>query len=103
MKKIFTLIIVAFYATSNFAQITTLNQGKIKQKHYFQEIPYQKIEEWLLVPVTINGKVYKFILDTGAPLAISDKLYKELNLRIIGQINTNDAAGKNKKMRCCTS
>jgi predicted aspartyl protease len=97
MKKLLTTFLILLFATSIFAQ--KLNHGEIKQKHYFQEIPYQKIETWIMVPVTINGKVYKFIVDTGAPLAISDKLYKELNLQIIRQINTNDAAGENKKMR----
>jgi hypothetical protein len=97
MKKLLTLLILTFYASSIFAQIFTLNHGKIKQKHYLQEIPYQKKREGLIVPVTINGKEYKFIFDTGAPLIISDKIYKELNLRTIRLKNMGDASGENKK------
>jgi len=99
MKKILALIILAFYASSTFAQIVTLNQGKIKQKHYLQVIPYQKINGHLIVQVTINDKMYNFIFDTGAPLVISDKLYKELNLRTIFRVNAGDASGERKKMR----
>ena len=96
MKKILPLIIIAFYATSIFAQF---HQGKIKQKHYFQVIPYQEIKGLLIVPVTINGKTYQFAFDTGASLAISDKLYKELNLRTICQIKAGDASGEKDKAR----
>ena len=99
MKKILTLTILIFYASSIFAQFVTFNQGRIKQKHYFQEIPYQKINEHLIVQVTINGKVYNFILDTGAPLVISDKLYKELNLHSILSANMGDVSGERKKMK----
>jgi len=99
MKKILPLIILAFYTTSIFAQIINFNQGRIKQKQYLQQIPYQEIKGWIVVPVTINGKSYNFILDTGASLAISDKLYKELNLRTISQLKIGDASGKREKTR----
>ena len=99
MKKILPLIILAFYATSIFAQIINFNQGRIKQKHYLQQIPYQKIEELLVVPVTINGKNYQFAFDTGAPLVVSDKIFKELSLPAKGQMVASDAEGKKKKMR----
>jgi Na+-translocating ferredoxin:NAD+ oxidoreductase RnfG subunit len=42
MKKIIILVLIAFYASSIFAQILTFNQGKIKQKNYLQKIPYQE-------------------------------------------------------------
>jgi hypothetical protein len=100
MKKFLTLIILIFYASSLFAQVVTFNQEKIKQKHYFQEIPYQEIKGIIIAPVTINGKEYNFIFDTGASsLAISDKIYKELNLRVFRQTSTRDASGKKEKVR----
>jgi predicted aspartyl protease len=99
MKKIFSLLLLVFYASSVFAQILTLNQGKIKQKHYFQEITYQEIKGLLVIPVTINGKIYNFLFDTGATLAISDKIFKELNLRVIRQGNAVDASGESEKAR----
>jgi len=96
MKRIFTFLVLLFFACSLQAQFTTLNQGKIKQKKYLQEISYQEIVGYIIIPVTINGKVYKFLFDTGATLAISDKIYKELNLKVIRQINAVDASGEGK-------
>jgi len=100
MKKILSLIILTFYASSIFAQFNILNQGKIKQKKYFQEISYQEIEGLLIVPVTINGKIYKFLFDTGCSAwAISDKIFKEMNLKVIRQINAFDESGEKETMR----
>ena len=81
MKRNFTLLVFLLFASSMLAQEINLNQGSIKQKKYLQKIPYEIMGEHLIiVPVTINGKTYNFLFDTGAPLTISDRLYKELNL-----------------------
>ena len=99
VKKLYTLLIIFFFSSSLFAQFVTFNQGKIKQKHYLQVIPYQEIKGILIVPVTINGKMYNFIFDTGAQLVISDKLYKELKPCSILRINMGDASGDRKRMK----
>ena len=97
-KRLFALLVLSFLVSPLFAQ-TNYNQGNIKQKSYFQKIPYQKVREMLIVvPVTIDGKIYRFMLDTGAPLYISHKLYMELNLQIIGQTKVSDASGTVKDM-----
>ncbi|MCL1851168.1 MAG: aspartyl protease family protein [Bacteroidetes bacterium] len=100
MKKLFALFLLPFCVGSILAQNINYNQGSIKQKHYFQEIPYQKIAGVPVVPVTINGKMYKFVFDTGSSsLVISDNLRKELNLSIIGQEIVSGASGEQKKMK----
>jgi len=100
MKRFFTLFIFAFFASSIFAQSFDLNQGSIQQKKYLQKIPYQNIDGKLIVPVIIDGKTYNFIFDTGAPLTISDKIYKELNLQIITQTEVTDASDRKMGMKC---
>ncbi|MDR2970485.1 MAG: retroviral-like aspartic protease family protein [Bacteroidales bacterium] len=99
MKKIAILVLLAFYTCSIFAQILTFNQGKIQQKYYLKKIPYQEVLGIPVVSVTINGKTYKFIFDTGAMLVISNKIFEELNLKVIKQINSGDASGQLAKMR----
>jgi len=100
MKKLFALFLLPFYASSILAQNINYNQGTIKQKHYLQEIPYQKIMGVPVVSVTINGKIYKFFFDTGASsLVISDNLCKELNLSITGQKIVPGASGEQRKMK----
>jgi len=99
MKKIAILVLLAFYTCSIFAQILTFNQGKIQQKHYLKKIPYQEVLGIPVVSVTINGKTYKFIFDTGAMLVISNKIFEELNLKVIRQINSGDASGQVAKIK----
>jgi len=102
MKIFFTILVLTLFASSTLAQNINLNQGQgsIKQKRYLQKIPYQiKGEHLIVVPVIINGKTYNFLFDTGASLTISDKLFKELNLPIIGQEEIIDAEGAKKEMK----
>jgi len=99
MKRIFTLVVLTLFAGSLLAQRFNFNQGSIIQKKYLEKIPYQNIDGKIVVPVTINGKMYNFIIDTGASLAISDQLFKELNLPIIGQNEIIDASGRIKEAK----
>jgi len=98
MKRFFTLFILYLgVVTSIFSQGINLNQGSIKQEKYLQKIQYQNINGKIVVPVTINGKMYKFIIDTGAPLTISEKLFKDINPQIIGNAAIADASGRKKE------
>ena len=99
MKRFSILLVLTLFASSIFAQSINPNRGSIKQKKYLEKIPYQNISGKIIVPVTINGKTYNFILDTGAALTISDRLFKELNLPIIGQTEIKDVAGRGKEMK----
>ena len=103
MKKEITLLIFFFFASSIFAQSINFNQGSIKQKEYLQKIPYLKVKGLPVVPVTIEGKTYNFLFDTGAsPFAISDKLFNELNLPLIDSVNVSGSSGESNKMRVIT-
>ena len=99
MKRVFTLVVLALFASSLLAQSIDFNQGSITQKKFLEKISYQNIDGKIVVPVTINGKMYNFVIDTGATLTISDKLFKELNLQIVGQSNVMDASGRMKEAR----
>tara|TARA_R110002124_G_scaffold5301_1_gene33032 strand:+ start:44916 stop:46091 length:1176 start_codon:yes stop_codon:yes gene_type:complete len=43
------------------------------------ELPFELIKEKVIVPVEINGKSYKFLLDTGGIFEISQGLQNEFN------------------------
>ncbi|MAK35831.1 MAG: hypothetical protein CMC15_06615 [Flavobacteriaceae bacterium] len=42
-------------------------------------VPFEYIKEKIIVPVQINGKTYKFLLDTGGIFEISEDLQNEFN------------------------
>mgnify|MGYP003605963818 CR=1 FL=1 len=101
MIKIKIRFILIFLCSSYplFSQIVDFDKGSIDQKKYFEEIPYDLVKEKIVVPVTINGKVYRFLLDTGAPNLISQKLFDELNLVEISSVKINDANNLVQSMR----
>jgi len=99
MKKLLSIIFLIFLISLNFAQNKiNLNQGTISPKKYNQIIPYEKIKGKLMVKVLINSKPYNFLFDTGAPFAVSEKIFKELNLKTVGEVDLHDSSGKAEKM-----
>jgi len=99
MKPFFTLLLCCFFSVFSFAQNEiNLNQGSIEQKKYHTTINYEKTKSKIFVDVVIEGKTYKFLLDTGAPFAVSQKLYNELKLSIVGKVEVLDASGKSGEM-----
>ncbi len=68
-----------------------LNQGSIKQKEYFTEIPFEFLKGQIIVNVSIKGENYRFSIDTGAPTIISDKLYNQLGLSTVHKVQMTDS------------
>lgn len=81
-----------------FGQIN-FNQGSINLKEYYEVIPYETEIGKIILPVTINDKTYRFLLDTGAPNLFSPELLKEINVAEGDSINVNDANNQNQKMK----
>jgi predicted aspartyl protease len=74
-----------------FAQNVDFDRGFIKQKRYFEEIACELVNGKIIVPVGINGKIYKFLLDTGAPNVISKRLFDKLTLEEVNSVAISDA------------
>jgi hypothetical protein len=96
MKKslISLIMLLTLYACGILRGPIDLNQGKIRRKSYYETIPFEYIKDKIIVPVTINGKVRRFIFDTGAPTIISEALqeemkYKTLRKEHVVDINSN--------------
>ncbi|CAM4060546.1 retropepsin-like aspartic protease [Flavobacterium antarcticum] len=90
MKIKFVLFLI-FSCSELFSQNINFDKGFIKERNYFAEIAYELINEKIIVPVAINGKIYKFLLDTGAPNIISTRIFEELNLVKISAGKISDA------------
>lgn len=90
---IFSLPLISFSQNINF------NQGSVNSKEYFEVIQYEFVLGKIVIPVTINQKTYKFILDTGAPNIFSNTVLKDNNLIIGDSINISDANNLNEAMK----
>ena len=97
MKHLLVLVLLLINSLI-FGQVN-FNQGSINLKEYYEVIPYQTEIGKIILPVTINNKTYRFLLDTGAPNLFSPELLKELNVTEGDSINVNDANNQDQKMK----
>jgi predicted aspartyl protease len=96
--KLKLILSLLFVNSIIFGQIN-FNQGKINDKEYYEVIPYETEIGKIILPVTINNKTYRFLLDTGAPNLFSTELLKEINVAEGASINVNDANNQDQKMK----
>lgn len=80
MKKV-------FYTLFIFSNLSLIAQGKkffengdVQLKSAVEKINLKYSTDLPFVQVSINGKIYNFLLDTGAPTVISTAIYAELGL-----------------------
>lgn len=84
MKKKHILIVILLCLTLVIhAQTFDFKAGSFTVNEYFIELPYQNVNNKIIVEVEIKRKKRRFLLDTGAPLAISQELFEELKPTIL--------------------
>ncbi len=92
MKKIIVVFSLLVLTQICFGQTGfSFNQGGSNPIDYFSTIPYENINDKIIVSVQIKEKIYRFILDTGAPTTISSKFFYEINPSLIAKIPISDA------------
>lgn len=95
------LLLLAFLLLSSFLfaqKRFTLSQGKTAEKGYLTTIPYEEIKEKIIIDGIINGKTYKFMLDTGAPMVLFKKLSGDLKLLKVNDMLIEDQSNKKDTM-----
>ncbi|NNT71532.1 clan AA aspartic protease [Flavobacterium sp. IMCC34852] len=90
-KSLKALVLFFLLCVKINAQSLSFDQGSIKEKEYYEEIDIEVVHHKIIIPVTINNKVCKFLLDTGAPNLITSRLAKEINPENIKKIPISDA------------
>ncbi|NRB48004.1 MAG: clan AA aspartic protease [Saprospiraceae bacterium] len=99
MKKIILPLIIFMIGTSISGQTFNLNQGGFASKDYLIELPFQNIKGKIILDVEINLQSFKFILDTGAPTAISIGLSEKPGIDIVSSQDLTDINGNKSTFR----
>jgi predicted aspartyl protease len=89
MNKIYVLLIA--FSSFSFAQNIDLNKGNTKEESYYTEIQFEYVNGKIIIPILINEKTYRFLLDTGAPNLITKKLAETLKQKSLQEIKVSDA------------
>ena len=64
-------------------------QPSFEANNYYEEIPFGWVKGKILVPVSIEGETYQFILDSGGLLMISARVASRHNLDTVGTIQVS--------------
>ncbi len=92
MRRV-TVLFLVLISHISIAQFS-LNQGDVDRKDYFISLPYENVAGKIIIPVTINAHPYRFLLDTGSPVVLSQELYELLKPSVIKRVSLTDQSGK---------
>ncbi|WP_431134341.1 retropepsin-like aspartic protease [Psychroserpens mesophilus] len=90
-SQILCLVLFGFFFITAHAQSKSLKQGKVNANNYFEELSFEFEKNKIIIPVEIEGKTYRFLLDTGAPNIISKEVFEAITPNIVRNIETSDA------------
>lgn len=71
-----------------------MNAGGPLPVSFADTLAFEWVRNKIIVPVVVNGKPYRFILDTGAPLIVSDVLEDIWNAEAQTPVTLRDQSGK---------
>lgn len=89
MRKFFLLLIALAAVLNTYGNPIDADRSA----GYLEEIKFEFINNKIIIPVTIDGTVYRFLFDTGAPNVISKELSERIKPEILRSTETRDAAG----------
>jgi len=90
-----TLFLIQVCQSQNF----NLNKGEIDTRHYYTEFSFEYVKNKIIIPVKIEGKTYRFILDTGAPNIISKELFQTIKNDSLTTMAITDVNQKEKLLK----
>ncbi len=90
MREIFALILFTFPLV---ALSQNINKSKIAARNFCDTIPFEYTRGKMVIQAIVNDQQKRFILDTGAPLLISEELQGSVKAQVSGSGNVTDVAG----------
>ncbi|WP_316786891.1 aspartyl protease family protein [Pedobacter frigiditerrae] len=97
MKKYIYLLTFSLFFFSCGSTKRVLESGNIKETSFTEKIPFTFNYGVPIINVSINGKTYNFLFDTGAATVISPELMTVLNLKAATKDKTFDSQGNAKE------
>ncbi len=73
------------------------SRGTVSPQAFCDTIPFEWVEDKIIINVNIQGKNRRFLFDTGAPLLIFDALQAEMNNPALKTVKTSDVTGQGRE------
>ena len=76
-----------------------IQYGSVTKASNIESVNIEIRNKLIVVPITIQGKEYRFLFDTGAPLSISEELQENTNFKTLSKGNIVDSDYNRKKVK----
>jgi hypothetical protein len=93
MRYLSLILLPLLMGCSTFKIVKVLTQGSVAEKHFKVQVPFEMRYGLIVLKLKVNGSERTFILDTGAPNAISKELAAELKIKPTTRHKTGDSQG----------
>lgn len=97
MKKRILFIICTFLIVGCNSTKRFYNSGFVNSENEIEKIDLNIINDLPFCKVEIEGKTYNFLVDTGAPTAISEEIFQNLNIKESHKSSMSDSQNKKKQ------
>ena len=67
-----------------------LTGGEVFPKDYLIKVPTERVRNLMVIKVLVGGHTCRFLVDTGAPTVITNKLYNQLKTEKFGSLLVHD-------------
>lgn len=94
-KILFCISILLCYFV--FAQARLFTEGNILPKKYNETISFEIESNYIILPIEIDGKKYRFLFDTGATNVVNSSVFKDF--KEISEVNIHDSNSKKEEMK----
>lgn len=98
-KFLFVLLSLLFLVSCTSKVHKAMQSGSMVPSQVTSEVETSQYARLIIVPVKIKGKMYRFLLDTGAPNSISEELQEEFNFRSVDNDGIRDSQGNSREMK----
>ena len=76
-----------------------IQYGSVTKVSNIEVVNIEIRNKLIIVPITIKGKEYRFLFDTGAPFSISEELQENTNFKTVSKGNIVDSDYNRKKVK----
>lgn len=76
-----------------------IQYGSVTEGSNIEVVNIKIRNKLIIVPITIKGKEYRFLFDTGAPFSISEELQENTNFKTVSKGNIVDSDYNRKKVK----
>lgn len=98
LKSLFLFVSFLFllYACSTWQK--TIQYGSLQNETFEELVDIEVFNGLIIMPVVINGKTYRFLFDSGAPLSISHQLQDQFQYKTVSKGHMVDSDKNRQKI-----